>query len=224
MAAPASGSPRAKSLSEIAKLGFESLSAARTDLERLTELVGKHSDTCTEALAFSASPDRALAHLLRLLEVAPSESLKLVAKANSCVRLMRLLGASDGVAEGFLRQPETMEFLGRKPALPNSLNLATSNRVALRVSYRQQLARIADWDLSQEGPEAAVTAVVAALSDLADAALEAGLALARSELLNEGRISQQDSEGTELAVISMGKCGARELNYVSDVDVIYVGS
>jgi len=224
MAAPASGSPRANSLSEIAKLGFESLSAARTDLERLTELVGKHADTCTEAFAFSASPDRALAHLLRLLEVAPSESLKLVAESDSCGRLMRLLGASEGVAEAFLRQPETMEFLGRKPALPNSLNLATSNRVALRVSYRQQLARIADWDLSQESPEAAVTAVVAALSDLADAALEAGLALAKSELLNEGRISQQDSEGTQLAVISMGKCGARELNYVSDVDVIYVGS
>ena len=26
-----------------------------------------------------------------------------------------------------------------------------------------------------------------------------------------------------LAVIAMGKCGARELNYVSDVDVIFVG-
>ena len=28
---------------------------------------------------------------------------------------------------------------------------------------------------------------------------------------------------TRLAVIGMGKTGARELNYVSDVDVIFVG-
>jgi glutamate-ammonia-ligase adenylyltransferase len=53
------------------------------------------------------------------------------------------------------------------------------------------------------------------LSDLADSVLEAALALARAEV-------GPAAERVRLAVIGMGKCGARELNYVSDVDVIYV--
>ncbi|MBC5927245.1 hypothetical protein, partial [Bacillus pumilus] len=50
------------------------------------------------------------------------------------------------------------------------------------------------------------------LADLADAALQAAYAVARAETGTDGR----------LAVIAMGKCGGRELNYVSDVDVVFV--
>ena len=53
------------------------------------------------------------------------------------------------------------------------------------------------------------------LADLAAAVLEAALAVARSEL-------PAGSAPCRLAVIAMGKCGARELNYASDVDVIFV--
>ncbi|MGW2314583.1 bifunctional [glutamine synthetase] adenylyltransferase/[glutamine synthetase]-adenylyl-L-tyrosine phosphorylase, partial [Actinomadura luteofluorescens] len=56
--------------------------------------------------------------------------------------------------------------------------------------------------------------VAAELADLAAAALEAGLAIARAEVPGH--------EACRLAVIGMGKCGGRELNYVSDVDVIFV--
>ena len=54
------------------------------------------------------------------------------------------------------------------------------------------------------------------LSDLADAALAAALKVATRSVCGE------DGEPPRLAVIAMGKCGARELNYVSDVDVIFV--
>ena len=53
-----------------------------------------------------------------------------------------------------------------------------------------------------------------ALAELAGAALETGLAIARAAEPNHAK--------TRLAIIGMGKCGARELNYVSDVDVIFV--
>ena len=53
------------------------------------------------------------------------------------------------------------------------------------------------------------------LADLAAAALEAALAIARAEL-------DPDAAPCRLAIIGMGKCGGRELNYVSDVDVIFV--
>ena len=64
--------------------------------------------------------------------------------------------------------------------------------------------------------------MTAALSDLAAGALEGALAIARREVLEEARFRPEEIEATELAIIAMGKCGARELNYVSDVDVIYV--
>src|SRR5664279_3193866 len=54
--------------------------------------------------------------------------------------------------------------------------------------------------------------------DLAAAALDAALALAR----RASRFPTDDVESTRLAIIGMGKAGARELNYLSDVDVIFV--
>ena len=54
------------------------------------------------------------------------------------------------------------------------------------------------------------------LSDLADAALGAALMVATRSVCGD------DGECPRIAVIAMGKCGARELNYVSDVDVIFV--
>ncbi len=53
------------------------------------------------------------------------------------------------------------------------------------------------------------------LADLADAVLEAALAIARAEL-------PPDSAPVRFAIVAMGKCGARELNYASDIDVIFV--
>ena len=63
--------------------------------------------------------------------------------------------------------------------------------------------------------EASVDEVGQELADLADAVLEAALAIARAEL-------PADAAPARLAIVAMGKCGARELNYASDVDVIFV--
>ena len=86
---------------------------------------------------------------------------------------------------------------------------------AMRRAYRDRLLRVAADDLSAPDPLTRMPAVAAALADLAAAALEAGLALARADLPDAGA-------GVRLAVIGMGKGGGRELNYVSDVDVVYV--
>ena len=60
----------------------------------------------------------------------------------------------------------------------------------------------------------------AELADLAGAAIEAALAVSRAEAAEHFSAAEVADVG--LAVIGMGKCGARELNYISDVDVIYV--
>src|SRR5450756_1950713 len=85
----------------------------------------------------------------------------------------------------------------------------------MRSAYRRRLLRIAAADLTSPDPPALLPPVAAALADLAAAARGASLALARAESADHGAAAR-------LCVIGMGKCGGRELNYVSDVDVIYV--
>lgn len=74
----------------------------------------------------------------------------------------------------------------------------------LRVEKRRRLAQIAALDASGS---IRLEEVGRALSDLTDACLNAML---------------RDSD--DLAVIAMGKLGARELNYVSDIDLMFVAS
>ena len=86
---------------------------------------------------------------------------------------------------------------------------------AMRVAYRDRLLAIAADDLTSSDPLAHIPVVVERMTRLADAALEAGLSIARAGV-------GPRAESVALAVIAMGKTGARELNYVSDVDVVYV--
>ena len=83
---------------------------------------------------------------------------------------------------------------------------------ALRSSYRNQLAAIIAQDAVADDPTSIQPTISRELSDLADAALEGALAIARHE--TEG------SEHVRFTIIGMGKLGAQELNYVSDVDLI----
>ncbi|MDG3013364.1 bifunctional [glutamine synthetase] adenylyltransferase/[glutamine synthetase]-adenylyl-L-tyrosine phosphorylase [Speluncibacter jeojiensis] len=89
----------------------------------------------------------------------------------------------------------------------------------LRKEYRDQLLILAAADLAavvENEPVLAFPAVGRHLSDLADAALTAALAVAVATVYPD------EACPVRLAVIAMGKCGARELNYVSDVDVVFV--
>ncbi|WP_432546652.1 bifunctional [glutamine synthetase] adenylyltransferase/[glutamine synthetase]-adenylyl-L-tyrosine phosphorylase [Kineococcus sp. SYSU DK004] len=86
---------------------------------------------------------------------------------------------------------------------------------ALRVAYRRRLLALAGRDLAAPEPTAVLHSVAAELADLAAAALDAALAVTRADLPDHGRAAR-------LAVIGMGKTGGRELNYLSDVDVVHV--
>ncbi|SMG08282.1 glutamate-ammonia-ligase adenylyltransferase [Corynebacterium pollutisoli] len=98
---------------------------------------------------------------------------------------------------------------------------------ALRLTYRTLIMRIAAHDLAgtfaarrgevPEQPVIPFTTVTGLLTALADAALTAALAVAVA-----GVYGEEKGVDTRLAVMAMGKCGAGELNYISDVDVIFV--
>ena len=90
---------------------------------------------------------------------------------------------------------------------------------ALRRAKRQAGLVVAAADLSGEWGLGRVTE---ALSSLADTAIEAATALLLREAAARGdlRPARAGGRGSGLAVLGMGKLGARELNYSSDVDLM----
>ena len=222
---------RNTSLSELAGYGFINLDPALKNLEELVALIG---DRARPALAFVAkaqNPDQSLELLLRLSRNHTSQLKSFCAKANHLERLCLILGSSSALFEFLDRHVEHLSLLEGKPSLPTLEDhtrelLAQADSVAqIRIGYRKQLTKIASFDIEQLDPVAGVAKVAASLADLAGATLDAGLKLARQEISNpENSVSFPEIEvsATRVAVIGMGKCGARELNYISDVDVIFV--
>ena len=85
---------------------------------------------------------------------------------------------------------------------------ASPDRVTgLRLAYRRAVLSLAGRDL---GDGLSADDVAAELADIAAAVLTAGLAIAVAE-------QPASAAACRLAVIGLGKCGGRELNYVSDV-------
>ena len=212
------------SLSELARLGFESLSETLPLLKELETRLGK-IPIALDSISRSASPDACIRSLIRISNTAPDQLGKVLENTESSLRLALVLGASDGLADFIEKHPKALDIFIKPSQLPSSGDLAElsgQDRDQLRVSYRMQLLRIADFDLYHEDYRVPVQQVMAALADLAGGALEAALRLARLQVEAEGRFDSAEIAATKLAVIAMGKCGARELNYVSDVDVLYV--
>ncbi|HQR28224.1 MAG TPA: bifunctional [glutamine synthetase] adenylyltransferase/[glutamine synthetase]-adenylyl-L-tyrosine phosphorylase, partial [Nocardioides sp.] len=113
---------------------------------------------------------------------------------------------------GYALRAALLGSVGANPAEPRPVATVEAAADVLRVEYRRHLLRLASRDLAHH---LAVEDAAAELSDLAAGTLEAALAVARARVGDRARTAR-------LAVVAMGKCGAHELNYVSDVDVIFV--
>ena len=220
----------------LARAGFSEPASAAPALESLTGLGVGDEDELVAALALTADPDAALSFLAQLASRLPDPAAlteAFAADAEARDRLLAVLGASPALAEHLLRHPEdwraATEAQQRTPAalrrqllaavraeagdaLPRAGMPVPAALDAMRVAYRRALIDMAARDLTGA---VRVDDVAAELADLAAATLEAALAVARAEL-------PDGAAECRLAVIAMGKCGGRELNYVSDVDVVFV--
>jgi len=231
----------ATSLSELARFGFVDLSLAVKKLDQLVSLVGDSGRSALAPLGRVADPDQALNALIEFATADSQRIRKLLSKRDSATSLCSVLGASSAMIDFLRRHPS--EFVAFESASSlQSMSEYRSDAVqaiaadlaradfgaacnTLRFTYRQQLLRIVIFDLAQPSPTDALPTVAAALSDIAGAALEAAIAIARAELSessDHGIFQPAEVVNTRFAVIAMGKCGARELNYISDVDVIFV--
>ncbi|MBB4855635.1 glutamate-ammonia-ligase adenylyltransferase [Mycobacteroides chelonae] len=194
------------------------------------------------SLSRSPDADAALLTLIRLHEeMGPAwDALDRELSSDTALRgrLLSVIGSSLALGDHLVAHPDRWQLLvgdielESKEALQERFlttvgasggRASVSEAVAisaLRDAYRDRLLVLAALDLAatvENEPVLPFCLVGQHLSDLADAALTAALAVAVSLVVPEGQ------DPPRLAVIAMGKCGARELNYVSDVDVIFVG-
>lgn len=238
------------SLTELARYGFSDLTSTMPKLDQLVGLVGDSGRSALASLAKSANPDQALNALLDYAQADKKAIKRLLAKVDSADRLCITLGSSSALVDFIRRRPEQLELfekpvvklleqaelteLVRKAVMPAIAQFIKSPAEygseacwnILRLTYRSELLKIAIFDVTNPKPQDALPVVAASLADLAGAAIEAAIDIARAELSHTkdfGNFTAAEVAATNFAVIAMGKCGARELNYISDVDVIFVG-
>ncbi|MGW0749496.1 bifunctional [glutamine synthetase] adenylyltransferase/[glutamine synthetase]-adenylyl-L-tyrosine phosphorylase [Streptomyces sp. NPDC002587] len=217
---------RSSTFIRLLRSGFTDPSAAARLLDADALAAVRTDPVLLDALGATADPDLALLGLVRLAEAQPADELPglldtLVSAKPLRDRLLGVLGASEALGDHLARHPRdwqalvTYEAADLHPGLPEfERGLADAHdAVALRVAYRRCLLSIAARDVCGT-IDLAQTA--AELADLATATLRAALRIASAA-------APDDAAQCRLAVIAMGKCGGNELNYVSDVDVIFVG-
>ncbi|MEU4560862.1 bifunctional [glutamine synthetase] adenylyltransferase/[glutamine synthetase]-adenylyl-L-tyrosine phosphorylase [Actinoplanes sp. NPDC023936] len=192
---------------------------ALRQLHRLADSAGRAADRSNGNRV--AGPGSALAH-----NAATEELLEALHRDQGLKRrLVAVLGASAALGDHLVANPDEWRTLstgktGLPPdaegrlALDDSMGDGPPTVPALRTAYRISLLRIAAADLTGgRGLEP----TMAALSRLADETLAAAYAIAVAGL-------PDGTPAPRLAVVAMGKCGGNELNYVSDVDVIFVAA
>lgn len=218
----------------LARWGFGDPSSHAPVAEAWAEALGEQQwTTLLDELAAAADPDLAFNGLARIARNRADLIPALGADPTWARRLARVLGASvelnhhlaahvdevELLNGDITRRPlgvlraELLEAIDADPHDPTPVALPDRSN-DLRWAYRRALLRIAARDLTAEDAMAVLPDIAAELADLADATVEAALALARGEV--------DGWQVARLGVVALGKTGARELNYVSDVDVLFL--
>lgn len=233
MSKPATQRPK---LPSVGRLGLVEPSAP-ADLDRLGWNTDDHTDLLW-SLSRAPEADTALKALVRLADAVGAGwaelNEQLMTDRPLRGRLFSILGSSLALSDHLIAHPDSWRLLSGEVTLPSAEELkdtfgslageftdANAALQPLRTLYRDRLMVLAGLDLAstvENEPVLPFKTVAAHLSDLADAALTAALTVAIAS------VGLEPEEAPRLAVIAMGKCGARELNYVSDVDVIFVAA
>ncbi|RRD46011.1 bifunctional [glutamine synthetase] adenylyltransferase/[glutamine synthetase]-adenylyl-L-tyrosine phosphorylase [Tessaracoccus sp. OH4464_COT-324] len=212
------------SSAEFARRGFESATAAA----RIWDAWPAEQRAMVDLALFGRVGDRfqALETLDRLRATDRFEAI--AADPGWLERVLRVAGASSVLAAGLRTSPETVQLLAEEPRERDERAWAAffQARVPvvdgechrhpdeLRSANRAALTLIAARDLAADDPTEIVEGVARELSHVADCVLETSLALARAET--------PGWQAARLAIVALGKAGGQELNYLSDVDVLYI--
>lgn len=219
-------------------LGFRDPAAAERNLRSMADdvairsMLGRMADTLLGALLRTPNPDAALVGFARYLAARPAKTsfLEQVHDDPFALQvLVNVLGTSPFLTEVLVRNPEYFPWLMAEidrrgdrayneefSAGPTSEDRAAPALDSVKRLKRRELLRIATRDiLGRETMQSAT----AQLSDLA------GWIIGRTLAIVARRLNQRDGRGRlpgRFAVIGLGKLGGRELNYSSDIDLLYV--
>jgi glutamate-ammonia-ligase adenylyltransferase len=147
--------------------------------------------------------------------------------------LPRVIAGSEFAAAALIQDPQALDWFARhdEPAAARAAGAVYEDRAAaaatvaeaqrlLREWRRREMLRLAWRDIAGRAP---LTETLQAVSDLADAAIRAAAAAARLHLQPVfGTPRAASGEPAALIVLGMGKLGGRELNFSSDVDLIFL--
>ncbi len=194
-----------------------------------------------QALLEAPDPDMALAHVERFLSVISGRSscYALLAENHDALRLLAtLFGTSAFLSKILISHPELLESMVAhtyasmvKPRevmdeeLSSLLLQAEDFEERLDVLRRYRNEEFLRIGLNDIHGHLGQGAIAAQLSCLAEVCLEEAYRLATTELARFGRPRYQDNgqfHSAGLAIVGMGKLGGEELNYHSDLDIIFI--
>ena len=233
--------PGEQALARLRRSGFGAPERAARELRllaadpRVGPLVRARLLPLLRALARLPDPDAALVGLERFVRRDGGLAFaELAARGPAATEpLLWALGGTPFLAEQVIRHPEWASWLARPGVLrraPSAAGVAREARrlaagggrdgarAALRLLRRREILRIAVRDLLRLST---VAGTLAALSALADGLVEVALEVAAGD--SAGLEPRRPSGGVPgFAVLALGKLGGCELNFSSDVDLVYV--
>ncbi|MCP5200570.1 MAG: bifunctional [glutamate--ammonia ligase]-adenylyl-L-tyrosine phosphorylase/[glutamate--ammonia-ligase] adenylyltransferase [Gammaproteobacteria bacterium] len=176
--------------------------------EEVTRLLERHAESCaTAGLAPRAGED-----LVRAFALSPFI-------AEYAIRQPARFDALVAAADLDQARSRTAYDAAVAAALAASADIPAAKR-ALRELRGQEMVRIAWRDIVGG---AAVETIMAELSDFADAVIAGAVGWLHGQLeARFGRALGTDGTPLELLVLGMGKLGGHELNFSSDIDLIFV--
>ncbi len=232
--APASREPLE---TRLAACGFNGSTVSATCFERAcirmlaADLNDEHVVTVLEACLHAPSPDASVRNLERYLETAgsPSVFLRTMLSAPPVLNLITIVfGTSEHLSDILVRQPGLIYWLMEQQTWDAADTVETfeawftqdaerfrsveAKFNAIRRAHRQALLKIGVLDLVSG---LAVEEVTRRLSALADACARVVLDVVFDD------IGGDDALPRSLSVIAMGKLGGGELNYSSDIDLVF---
>jgi glutamate-ammonia-ligase adenylyltransferase len=199
---PRPGTERAATAELLGALGFRDPAGAYERFDRLVDrgsrvgkVLGHVFPVVAPALAAAPDPDAALVRLERVVEGLPDASADGLASDPGLARRLALaVGASSWLADALAGRPDVLDRVKATAEGPTSDGTVAERLLAVGAAYAVGDLRVPDAGR--------------ALAGVSDAAV--------AEAMGEA------APGVPFAVLGLGKLGGRELNFASDLDVVFV--